>query len=69
MCDHHVGGTSYLGDDNGEGSSDDSDSNILCAQGGETDKEGSEDGPCYVDLNKVPAILEEDLTQFERFVT
>lgn len=37
VYDHHVGGTSYLGEDIGEASLDDSISNNSCAEGGEMD--------------------------------
>lgn len=62
MYDHQEGSTSYLGIEICEAGPDDSDSNAMFAEGGETDCERSEDGPCGVDLNRVPVILEEDLT-------
>lgn len=42
---------------------------MMSVEGGETEGEGSNSGPCNVELNRIPVILEEDRTQFEWFFT
>lgn len=59
----------YLGIEIGRASPDDFDGTVVSAQDGETNCEGSEDGPYNIDLNRVSTILEEAHTRFERFIT
>lgn len=64
VYDYHKDRTSYLGTDIYEAGSNDW-KVMMSVEGGETEGEGSNSGPCNVELNRIPVILEEDRTQFE----